>query len=94
LSAAHSIMARMSRQDLRPGVVRLHPVASDFANLGITTMEPMEGLILDPTYVAVLTNQRGRIIWDCSTAVPHPGKAHPSNSDALSCAHDELARRR
>jgi hypothetical protein len=86
----------MARQDLRPGAVKLHPIESNFPNLGITSIEPVlhaGGLTLDKTYVAVLTNQRGRIVWDCSTAVPHPGTAHSSTLDALDCAHDELERR-
>jgi hypothetical protein len=86
----------MAREDLRPGAVKLHPVQSDFPNLRITSMEsalPAGGLTLDATYVAVLTTQKGRIVWDCSTAFPHLGTAHPSTSDALSCAQDELTRR-
>jgi hypothetical protein len=81
---------------LRLRRLELHPVRSDFPNLRITSMEPGlsdGGLTLDATYVAVLTTQKGRIVWDCSTAFPHLGTAHPSTSDALSCAKDELTRR-
>lgn len=86
----------MARPDLLPAAIRLHPVQSALSNLGSTSREsvlPATGLTLDHTYVAVLTNPSGRIVWDCSTAFPHLGTAHPSTWDALGCAQDELTRR-
>jgi hypothetical protein len=87
----------MTGKELRPGAVKLHAVASDFPDPGISSMAaelPVSGLTLDQIYVAVLTNPRGRIVWDCSTAAPHLGELHSSTSDAMDCAHYELGRRR
>jgi hypothetical protein len=84
----------MAGKDLRPGAVKLHPVATDFAITAITAMAAEFPVpTLDQTYVAVLTNPSGRIVWDCSTAAPHLGEVHTSTSGALECAHYELTRR-
>jgi hypothetical protein len=87
----------MAGKDLQPGAVKLHPIATDYAGAGITSMAPefpIREPTLDQIYVAVLTNPRGRIVWDCNTAAPHLGEVHSSTSGALECAHDELTRRR
>jgi hypothetical protein len=70
----------VAKKALRPGSVEVNP--------GLRG-----GLAVQKTYLGVLTNERGQMVWDCNSTGTHPGRSHHSSFDAVRCALDELNRR-
>jgi hypothetical protein len=51
------------------------------------------GPTVQKTYLGILTNEKGQVVWDCNSTSTHQGRSHHSTFEAVRCAVDELNRR-